>query len=59
MRQSWYDQLPMIAALCYSAQDEPNIEEAVSEAVEIIDACGEIDPAVVRGKFKPVKEREG
>lgn len=46
MRKEWFDQLPTVAALCYSAQDEPDTTEAVREALELMTACEEVDPTL-------------
>lgn len=46
MRKEWFDQLPIVAALCYSAQDEPDTMEAVHEALELLTACEEVDPTL-------------
>lgn len=44
MKKEWFDQLPLVAALCYSAQDEPDTTEAVREALELLTTCEEVDP---------------
>lgn len=45
MRKEWYDQLPVITALCYSAQEEPDVDDALTEALEILDVCASVDMA--------------
>jgi hypothetical protein len=37
--EAWLAQLPMMAALIFSTQDEPDADEAVKDALEILDAC--------------------
>jgi hypothetical protein len=51
LRERWLEQLPVVAALCYSAQNEPDADEAVTEALAILDACEEA--------VAPVRERRG
>ena len=42
MKERWMEQLPVIAALCFSAHEEPDAEQAVEEALDILDACEEL-----------------
>lgn len=41
LKDQWLAQLPMIAAMCFNSQDEPDVKQAVDDALDIIEACDE------------------
>ena len=51
MRDGWLAQLPVIAALIYNVQEEPDVDQAVDEALEILESCEDaVNPTKDRSK---------